>query len=170
MECGKHICATRSLHCKDPHGIKNGYHATFANDCCMRSSSHNLHPKIALCVMFVLHNIVDVLKPSFKNKTRSTTFKIKTRNDAAEADAYPHAACLTQGRPRVGNGAMHSRGFVDSGGGENVKIEILNTRVKFTWIKVPISPNFSPSSYSPNKSNTESTSLTTIMYISSSLE
>ncbi|KAH3861791.1 hypothetical protein DPMN_024741 [Dreissena polymorpha] len=23
------------------------------------------------------------------------------------ADAYPHAACLTQGRPRVGNGAMH---------------------------------------------------------------
>ncbi|KAH3861573.1 hypothetical protein DPMN_024505 [Dreissena polymorpha] len=30
-----------------------------------------------------------------------------TRNGAAEADAYPHATCLTQGRPRVGNGAMH---------------------------------------------------------------
>ncbi|KAH3752751.1 hypothetical protein DPMN_187377 [Dreissena polymorpha] len=30
-----------------------------------------------------------------------------TRNCAAEADAYPHAACLTQGRPRVGNGAMY---------------------------------------------------------------
>jgi hypothetical protein len=29
---------------------------------------------------------------------------------------------------------MQSRGFVDSGGGENVKIEVLNTRVKFTWI------------------------------------
>ncbi|KAH3727184.1 hypothetical protein DPMN_053113 [Dreissena polymorpha] len=26
---------------------------------------------------------------------------ITTRNGAAEADAYPHAACLTQGRPRV---------------------------------------------------------------------
>ncbi|KAH3754498.1 hypothetical protein DPMN_189173 [Dreissena polymorpha] len=25
-----------------------------------------------------------------------------------KADAYPHAACLTQGRPRVGYGAMHN--------------------------------------------------------------
>ncbi|KAH3889923.1 hypothetical protein DPMN_013990 [Dreissena polymorpha] len=30
-----------------------------------------------------------------------------TRNGAAKAYAYPHAACLTQGRPRVGNGVMH---------------------------------------------------------------
>ncbi|KAH3749841.1 hypothetical protein DPMN_184356 [Dreissena polymorpha] len=27
-----------------------------------------------------------------------------TRNGAAETDAYPHGACLTQGRPRVGMG------------------------------------------------------------------
>ncbi|KAH3796191.1 hypothetical protein DPMN_149758 [Dreissena polymorpha] len=35
-------------------------------------------------------------------------FPMLTRNGAAETDAHPHAACLTQGRPRVGNGAMHS--------------------------------------------------------------
>ncbi|KAH3698115.1 hypothetical protein DPMN_085634 [Dreissena polymorpha] len=34
--------------------------------------------------------------------------KDKSRNGAAEADAYRHAACLTQGRAMVGNGSMHS--------------------------------------------------------------
>ncbi|KAH3817502.1 hypothetical protein DPMN_119040 [Dreissena polymorpha] len=34
-------------------------------------------------------------------------FPMLTRNGAAEADAYPHAACLTQGRPKIGNEAMH---------------------------------------------------------------
>ncbi|KAH3805988.1 hypothetical protein DPMN_134298 [Dreissena polymorpha] len=33
---------------------------------------------------------------------------IKIRKSATEAAAYPHAACLTQGRPRVGYGAMHN--------------------------------------------------------------
>ncbi|KAH3843767.1 hypothetical protein DPMN_117298 [Dreissena polymorpha] len=43
-------------------------------------------------------------RPSASKRPKSSG----TRNGAAETDAYPNAACLTQGRPRVGNGAMHS--------------------------------------------------------------
>ncbi|KAH3802705.1 hypothetical protein DPMN_156385 [Dreissena polymorpha] len=39
---------------------------------------------------------------TIRKKKKITNPKSKT--GAAEADGYPHAACLTQGRPRVGNG------------------------------------------------------------------
>ncbi|KAH3835999.1 hypothetical protein DPMN_109368 [Dreissena polymorpha] len=59
---------------------------------------------------------------------------IKTRNGAAEADAYPHAACLTRGRPRVGNGAIHKGQYqfeVNRSRNEEVNTDRRTDRRKF---------------------------------------